>query len=132
MSVVRKTLSFLMPAQKMSEHELNRRSFMRLEGDSVVVSINGTTFEVLNWSQGGLLLKKSNGNAGNVAEDLNFTLQWQNHDDIISLSHHGHVIRQDNDKIAIQLEPLSNLVRKQFSHMIDAALTEHFVHSQTA
>ena len=128
MNAIKNSLSFFMPEEKT---EANRRKNMRLSGDGMTAIVGETYYDVINWSQGGLLLKASNANSSSLIEgDLDLTLKFHSGESTNTIVHSGKVIRKGTDSIAVLLEPLAEDDRLAFSKMVDSALTESFISSQ--
>lgn len=130
MEPIKKTLSYFIPEEKI---EANRREHMRLSGEGMTVIVGETYYDVINWSQGGILLKApTNQNTPSAYSDFDLTMKLHSGDNAMSSKRQGRIIRKGNDTIAIAFEPLEDVARVDFVRMVDTALTESFVSSQVS
>ncbi|MEM6811175.1 MAG: PilZ domain-containing protein [Pseudomonadota bacterium] len=107
----------------------SRRTHERRSSDQCIAMVDGQSFTVENWSQGGILL---NGDTKRFStNDLkDVTIKFKTEDKIINIEHKGTILRKNNLQTAIQFLPLTERVDKQFQHVIDDYVTKEFAKSQ--
>lgn len=108
----------------------SRRTHQRREMDSCIAILDGMSYPVENWSQGGILLHGDDRTFG-VDEVKEITIKFKVADKIMNVTHMGRVMRKGNGKFAIQFSPLTQQVDKQFQHVMDDHMAQEFANSQT-
>ena len=106
-----------------------RRSFPRRSADKCVSVIDGTTLPVLDWSPGGVRVF---GDARTVAvgQEMDVTLKFQLHGEMVNINHRAHIVRKARDSFALQFLPLTADIRNTFSQIIDSFNADAFAASQ--
>jgi len=107
----------------------SRRSHERREIDSCIGIVDGRSYPVENWSQGGILLHGDDRVFG-VNDVKEITIKFKVADKVMNVSHKGRILRKGNGKFAIQFAPLTQEVDKQFQHVLDDYMAQEFANSQ--
>lgn len=107
----------------------SRRSHQRREIDHCIAILDGMSYPVENWSQGGILL---NGDERTFAvnETKDITIKFKVADKIMNVNHTGRILRKGNGKFALQFAPLTQQVDRQFQHVLDDYMAHQFASSQ--
>ncbi len=107
----------------------NQRATPRRACDQCVGEINGQNYPVENWGMGGAKIF-GDFKTTEVGEEIPVTLKFKLHEQILRITHKGHVLRKTNDGIiAIQFLPLTRSVRTNFQRVIDDYNTREFAGS---
>ena len=112
-----------------NDDEANRRASPRRHMDQCVGIVDGKTFPIVDWSNGGVLLT-GDGKTVSLEENKDITLKFKLSDSVLAVKHKGRVIRKTNDKFAIRFEPLTRDISQQFQQVIDDYVTREFAGSQ--
>jgi hypothetical protein len=107
----------------------NRRASPRRVMDHCVGVVDGKTFPIVDWSNGGVLLT-GDGKTIGLEDAKDVTLKFKLTDEVMSVQHRGRVIRKTKDKFAIRFEPLPRDIAHQFQQVIDDYVTREFASSQ--
>ena len=107
----------------------SRRSFQRREVDNCIAIVDGMSYPVENWSQGGILLHGDERTfAVNEVKDI--TIKFKVAEKIMNVSHKGRVLRKGSGRFALQFAPLTQEIDKQFQHVLDDHMAREFANSQ--
>jgi len=107
----------------------SRRSHERREIDSCIAVIDGMSYPVENWSQGGILIHGDDRGFG-INEVKDITIKFKVAEKVMNVTHNGRVLRKGNGKFALQFSPLTQQVDKQFQHVLDDHMAQEFANSQ--
>jgi len=121
-------ISSLKAGTSNDRHETHRRH-PRRSVDRCVAVIHGRTFPVENWSLGGVLLQADERLFGKE-QDIELIIKFKLRNTILDVKHRGHVIRKSSGKVAIEFEPLSQTISRQFQQVIDDYVAGEFAKSQ--
>ncbi len=109
--------------------EESRRSHARRSCDKCVGVIEGQTFPVENWSQGGVLLSGDE-RLFELGQDVPLTLKFKVSNDIIRVEHTGKIVRRNNRKFAVRFDTSPKEILQSFQQVIDDYVTREFAESQ--
>ena len=123
------TLISTLKADTSNDSESTNRRHPRRNFDRCVVVIHGRTFPVRDWSLGGVLLEADERLFGKD-QDIEITIKFRLRNNILDVKHQGTVVRKHSGKVAIQFEPLPQMIRRQFQQVIDDQVAGEFAHSQ--
>ena len=107
----------------------SRRSHERREIDSCIAVIDGMSYPVENWSQGGILLHGDDRIFG-LDDVKDITIKFKVAEKVMNVSHRGRILRKSSNKFAMQFAPLTQEIDKQFQHVLDDHMAKEFVNSQ--
>jgi hypothetical protein len=107
----------------------NRRSVPRRKGDNCVAMIDGTTYPVQNWSEGGMMIQADE-RLFSMAAPVETTVKFRLGGRIVDIPLRGHVIRKTRDRLSIQFDAFNREIQKKFQHVIDDYITREFIDSQ--
>ncbi|MGB0719534.1 MAG: PilZ domain-containing protein [Bdellovibrionales bacterium] len=107
----------------------NSRKFARHAGTRCVTEVNGVNHPTIDWSLGGVLIHGDTRLFG-LGDPCAVTLKFRLRDDVVAVPHAAHVVRKTRDRIALEFEPLSAAIRKQFQSVIDDESALEFIESQ--
>ena len=107
-----------------------KRQHPRRVNDRCVIEICGQTFPIVNWSYGGVLISVDDRLFG-LDQDIDFTLKFKLRSAIIGINHRGHIVRKQNSKVAVQFEPLTQTISRNFQKVVDDSAALEFANSQT-
>jgi hypothetical protein len=96
----------------------NKRRFSRRKGDSCVAVIDGQTYPVEDWCQGGVLVRGDDRLMA-LLQSSNITMKFRLSEKILTVAHKGRVVRKMKDKFALQFEPLTRDMAAMFQQVID-------------
>ncbi len=122
-------LSSLKTGTSNNDEQETKRSHPRRDVDRCVAVIHGRTFPVKDWSLGGVLIQADERLFGKE-QDIDLTVKFKLRNNIIDVSHKGVVVRKSNGKVAVQFEPLSQTISRQFQQVIDDYVAGQFASSQ--
>lgn len=125
-------LSFILKKMRSTvsnDDDENRRASPRRRMDHCVGIVDGKTFPIVDWSNGGVLLT-GDGKTVSLEEAKDITLKFKLSNEVLAVQHRGRVIRKTNDKFAIRFEPLTRDISQQFQQVIDDYVTREFAGSQ--
>ncbi len=108
--------------------DMQRRHPRRIN-DRCVIDICGQTFPIENWSYGGVLLSTDERMFG-LEQDIDFTLKFKLRSTIININHRGHVVRKQKGQVALQFEPLTQMISRNFQKIVDDEAAMEFANSQ--
>ncbi len=112
-----------------NDDEANRRASPRRHMDQCVGIVDGKTYPIVDWSNGGVLLT-GDGKTIALDESKDITLKFKLSEDVLAVEHRGRIIRKTRDKFAIRFEPLTREITQQFQQVIDDYVTREFAGSQ--
>ena len=105
-----------------------QRKFLRRDGGSSTVMINGKEFLVENWSEGGLLLAANSNHAFQRGDELDMLIKFSLPYNTINIRHEGQIIRTAKEGgIAMQFKEMPQEVKRQFDRVVDSIIAEGFV-----
>lgn len=105
------------------------RRHPRRDVDRCVAVIHGRTFPVENWSLGGVMLQADERLFGKE-QDIDLVVKFKLRNNLLDVSHRGRVVRKAPGKVAVQFEPLSQTISRQFQQVIDDYVAGEFANSQ--
>ena len=105
-----------------------KRKYMRRGSDQCVAEINGKTYPIMNWSQGGALIFADE-RLFAENDNLELTLKFHIQDQIIPITNMARVLRKAANRVAVEFQP-SDTTRQQFQKVIDDITTREFADSQ--
>ncbi|MEM6781022.1 MAG: PilZ domain-containing protein [Pseudomonadota bacterium] len=108
-----------------------RRKHARRSSESAIATIDGKSFGVENWSEGGVLLNGDDKTFG-VDQTLNMIMKFKLDDRVLEVEQDGRIVRKNNNKFAVQFGPLTDKAVRGFKQVIDDAVTREFAESQMA
>ncbi len=123
------TLISSLKAGTSNDRSETHRRHPRRDVDRCVAVIHGQTFPVENWSLGGVLLHADERLFGRE-QDIELAIKFKLRNTILDISHRGQVVRKSPGKVAIQFEPLSQTINRQFQQVIDDYVARQFATSQ--
>ena len=123
------TLLSSLKAGASNDSESSNRRYPRRSVDRCVVVIHGRTFPVENWSLGGLLLQADERLFGKD-QDIDLLIKFKLRNNILDVKHRGVVLRKAPGKVAIEFEPLSSMIKRQFQQVVDDHVAGEFAQSQ--
>lgn len=106
-----------------------RRQFPRRNADKCVSVVNGATLPVLDWSPGGLRVF-ADPRTISIGDEVDVTMKFQLHDELVNINHRAHIVRKARDSFALQFLPLTGEIRNTFNHIIDNFNADDFATSQ--
>lgn len=107
----------------------SRRTSERREMDSCIGIIDGQSYPIQNWSNGGVLLQGDDRIFG-IDEIKNITIKFKLADRVMDISHSGRILRKGRDKFVLQFSPLTQEIDRKFKYVVDDHLAQEFVNSQ--
>ncbi len=105
------------------------RRHARRDVDRCVAVVHGRTFPVENWSLGGVLLQADERLFGKE-QDVDFMIKFKLRNNLLDVAHQGRVVRKAPGKVAIQFEPLTQAINRQFQQVVDDYVAGEFANSQ--
>jgi hypothetical protein len=108
-----------------------RRKSPRRSADNCITVIDGRSYPVHNWSDGGLLLQADE-RMFSLAAPIEVTMKFRLSGKIVDIAHRGKVVRKMRDKLAIQFEPVGRDIQRKFKQVVDDYVTREFAESQMA
>tara|TARA_R110001592_G_scaffold31482_1_gene110933 strand:+ start:9335 stop:9739 length:405 start_codon:yes stop_codon:yes gene_type:complete len=106
-----------------------RRRFQRYEGKKCEIDINGKTYPVENWSEGGILFT-NNDRIFVVGLEIQMSIKFKVRNTVLNLDHKGRVIWKGYNKTAVELASSTKQTHQSFQQIIDDHVASEFVHSQ--
>ncbi|MEM9470100.1 MAG: PilZ domain-containing protein [Pseudomonadota bacterium] len=106
----------------------SRRVHERRHSDSCIAVIDGQSFHVENWSQGGVLVKGDTRPFA-VDEIKDLTIKFKTVDKVVNIEHRGRVLRKGVEQFVIQFSPLTYDVDRKFQQVIDDHMANEFANS---
>lgn len=107
-----------------------RRAFERHTSSSCIAIIDGVSYPIKDWSKGGLALVGDDRNFS-VADLKEVTLRFKLADRVVDIQHKGYILRKGNNKFVLKFTPLTQNIERQFNHVVDDAVTQEFINSQS-
>ena len=108
---------------------ISRRQYARREADHCICEIEGKSFPVQNWSQGGALIYGDDRTFG-AGQLVNVNMKFKLRNMIIDIKHKATILRKTNGYIAMQYMPLTDLVKTKFQQVVDDCIAGEFAGSQ--
>lgn len=108
-----------------------RRKSPRRSADNCITVIDGRSYPVHNWSDGGLMIQADD-KMFSLAAPIEVTMKFRLSGKIVDIAHRGKVVRKMRDKLAIQFEPLNRDIQRKFKQVVDDYVTREFAESQIA
>jgi hypothetical protein len=122
-------LSSFLSGKASNDINLTRRSYPRREADRCICTVQGQTLPVENWSFGGVLLSADERLFG-LDQNVAVTIKFRLRNAIKEVSIHGRVLRKSQGRVAVQFEPLTQTIRRNFQQVIDDQVAREFANSQ--
>lgn len=91
---------------------------LRARGVAAEVRIDGLTYDMLDWSMGGVSFKTP-ANAPHPGEEVKLTLRFHLADETVGIWVDGRVIRSDADATAVEFDELTSYASRKFARVID-------------
>lgn len=113
-------------ANDMSEQ---RRRFQRYEGEKCEIDINGKTYQVENWSEGGVLFTDK-GRIFEVGLEIQMSIKFKIRNTILSFDHKGQVIWKNCNKTVVEFVSSTKQTQQSFQQIIDDHVVSEFSDSQ--
>jgi hypothetical protein len=110
------------PAKSKRKHE--RRTV-----DHCVGVINGKTYPVQDWSEGGVLIFGDSKPFG-LQDEVDVTMKFKLREDMIDVDARAKVIRKSSDRVAFEFFPIARQAHKAFQSVIEDHITAQFADSQ--
>lgn len=106
-----------------------RRRFQRYEGKKCEIDVNGKTYPVENWSEGGILFANNDRIFGDGLE-IQMSMKFKVCNAVLNLDHKGRVIWKGYNKTALEFAPSTKQTHQIFQQIIDDYVTSEFADSQ--
>ena len=100
----------------------DERKFSRLPEEFAQILINGSEYNVKDWSRGGVYFKAP-GHSLAVGDHLNFTLKFELPHEKVLVPHSGRIIRQHHDGFALAYDPQTIKSQKNFNRIMDGVIS---------
>lgn len=107
----------------------SRRTHERRTSDSCIAVINGKSYPVQNWSQGGILLT-GDPREFDTNEIKDVAMKFKVENQIVDIEHQGRILRKGGNDFVIQFSPLTKDIDKKFQYIIDDDNARQFANSQ--
>ena len=91
---------------------------LRARGVAAEVRVDGLTYDMLDWSMGGVSFKTP-ANAPHPGEEVKLTLRFRLADETVGIWVDGRVIRSDEDTTAVEFDELTSYASRKFARVID-------------
>ena len=109
-----------------------KRRFVRRKGnEKSVIEVNGKSFEVTDWSEGGAYFEGSDVPLA-LGQELDFTLKFRLRHGMVDVRHKGRIVRSAMKGVAVQFDPLNRDIKRQLDRVVDGMISENFMASQVA
>ncbi len=108
-----------------------KRKYERRTVDHCVSVIDGKTYPVQDWSEGGVLLF-GDSKPFALNSEVDVTMKFKLRDDMIDVEHRARVVRKSNNNVAFEFTPITKQIHKAFQSVIEDYVTAQFVDSQQA
>ena len=112
-----------------NDRSQTRRRHIRRETDRCVAVIGGHTFPVENWSSGGVLVAGDD-RLFSIGQTVHVTLKFKLRNAILDVPLDAQVVRKNAAKVAMAFEPLTSVIRRAFTQVVDDAVAREFANSQ--
>lgn len=109
-----------------------RRNFERRNCDRCVCVIDGRLYPVENWSPGGLLVSADDRVFESEQPSFPLSMKFKLQDAVLDVPHAGKIVRKGNGRIAIEFQPVTERIRRNFQRVIEDCITNEFAESQLA
>ena len=116
-------------AKTANDTSLMRRRFQRYEGNNYEIDVNGKTYPVENWSEGGILFTNSDSIFG-VGLEIQMSIRFKVRKVVLNLDHKGFVIWKGYNRTAVEFISSTKQARQSFQQIIDDHVASEFVQSQ--
>lgn len=115
-----------------SSHKIkaNRQYARRIE-DRCVAIVNGKMYPVENWSSGGVLFTADD-RFFSVGQEYPLILKFKLRERLLDVPHAGKIVRKQDNKVAVQFEPISQMIQSRFQQVVDDYVAQRFAESQRA
>lgn len=110
-------------------HVKTKRKYERRTVDHCVSVIDGKTFPVQDWSEGGVLLF-GDSKPFALNSEVDVTMKFKLRDDMLNVEHRARVVRKSNNNVAFEFAPITKQIHKTFQSVIEDYVTAQFVDSQ--
>lgn len=126
----KKLMPLLTKTVSKEDTNADRRDADRRNSDPCVSVIRGKSYQVENWSLGGMLLSSKETQNETPDFDLNenieLTLKFKLGEALMNVDHQGSIVRKSDQKVAVHFSPLTKAIRQKFQHVIDDYVTREF------
>lgn len=106
-----------------------RRTHQRHNGGTCVAIIDDVTYQISNWSKGGIMIMGDDRPFG-VYDVKNVIIRFKLDDKAVDIDLKAHVLRKGRDKLVLEFSPLSQNAERQFNFIMDDFMAREFMQSQ--
>ncbi len=121
---------FGMGANTTSITERSRRKHVRHPGFNAKVVINESSYDVHDWSMGGVSFEPIVGVGINIGDKVKVELQFSVGGTIVTIAQDAKLVRSNYSSAAAEFEPLPGKVKSEFEGVLEMLYTQSFVDSQ--
>ena len=107
----------------------SRRASERREMDNCVGIIDGKTYPIQNWSNGGVMLT-GDARLFGMNDIKEIIMKFKLAERVIDVPHRGRVLRKGNNEFVLEFSPLTESVDNKFKMVIDDYNAREFANSQ--
>ncbi len=107
-----------------------KRRHERRTVDHCVGVIDGKTYPVQDWSEGGVLVF-GDSKPFALDKEVDVTMKFKLRDDMVDIDTRAKVVRKSSNNVAFEFAPLARQAHKAFQSVIEDYITAQFVESQT-
>ena len=107
----------------------SRRASERREMDNCVGIIDGKTYPIQNWSNGGVMLT-GDARLFGMNDVKEIIMKFKLAERVIDVPHRGRVLRKGNNEFVLEFSPLTESVDNKFKMVIDDYNAKEFANSQ--
>ena len=108
-----------------------KRRHERRNVDHCVGVIDGKTYPVQDWSEGGVLVF-GDSKPFALNSEVDVTMKFKLRDEMLDVEHRARVVRKSSNNVAFEFAPISKQIHKAFQSVIEDYVTAQFVDSQQA
>lgn len=116
-------------ANRKSGDMASRRQYGRRDCDRCITVIDGKTYPVENWSQGGMLVTADE-RRFSLNDEVEMTIKFGLRETLLDIPHKARVRRKSNNKVAFEFAPLTQQIRSSFQAVVDDYVASQFAASQ--
>lgn len=106
-----------------------KRTHERRNCDQCASELNGKTYPVINWSQGGVLIQADD-RLFDAGEEYGMRMKFHIQNRILDINHPVEVVRKGGQRVAFRFKPLNDDIRRNFQQIIDDSMAREFTDSQ--
>ncbi len=108
----------------------SRRRHVRHPGFNADVIINENSYDVHDWSMGGVSFEPVVGIGLNIGDKVKVELQFTLGGTVITIAQDAKLVRSNYNNAAAEFDPLPNKVKADFERVLEMLYTQSFVESQ--